>query len=60
MVGGKLTQVKDNQVTLNDGESISTYETELPQFKNQQWVVAHLGQWVQCKVIDSQIVEVEA
>jgi len=60
VVDGRLTQVKDNEVTLTDGESTSTYKTELAEFKNEQWVVDTLGQWIRCKVVDRQIVSVES
>ncbi len=59
LAAGKLTQVKDNRVTLEDDNSITTYETELDEFKDQNWVMDNLGKWLQCKVIDGQIVEVD-
>ena len=60
MVGGRLTQVKGNRVTLDGNESISTYETELPEFESEEWIVEHLGEWVECKVVGRQIIEVDA
>lgn len=58
MVSGKLTQVKDNQVTLEDDNSIKTYQTELDLFQDEKWVMETLGRWLECKVINGQIVQV--
>ncbi len=57
MVSGILTQVKDKKVTLAVDDGTATYETELPEFGIQDWVVNHLGTLLQCKIVDGVIVE---
>ena len=54
----KFTQVQDNRVTLEDDNIIRTCDTELALFKDQNWVKENLGNWLQCKVVEGQIVEV--
>ena len=59
IVAGMLTQVKDNKVTLSDEDGTTTYDTELTEFKDQDWVTMHLGMRLQCKVVDGVIVQVD-